>query len=70
MKGTITTPGGITLQTTSYVAYPDKFQVEARFPNGDLTQVHAGGEAVILERTLTEVKLNAPVDETLFNRPA
>jgi hypothetical protein len=24
------------------------------------------GEAVILERTLTEVKLNAPVDETLF----
>jgi hypothetical protein len=24
------------------------------------------GEAVILERTLTEVKLSAPVDETLF----
>jgi len=70
MKGTITTPGGITLPTTSYIAYPDKVRVDARLPNGDLTQVHAGGEAVILERTLTEVKLNAPVDETLFNRPA
>jgi hypothetical protein len=42
MKGTITAPGGFTLQATSYIAYPDRFRMAARLPNGDLTQVHAG----------------------------
>ena len=47
LSGTMTVPmpQPIHAQTTSYVEYPDRFRVDAKFSNGDLTQVLAGDDA-------------------------
>jgi len=41
----VQTPQPIHAQMTSYIEYPDRFRVDAKLPNGDLTQVLAGSDA-------------------------
>ncbi len=47
MTGTMTVqaPQPIQARTTSYIEYPNRFRVDATFPNGDVTQVLSGGDA-------------------------
>ena len=43
---TLSTPqGAIPVETTTYIAYPDRFRVEAQSPAGALVQVYDAGQA-------------------------
>jgi predicted Zn-dependent peptidase len=44
-KSTFSSPQGpITTETVTFIAYPDRFRVEARLPIGEVVQVFAGGD--------------------------
>jgi zinc protease len=66
LTGTLTVRSAqpIEARTTSYIEYPDRFRVDAKLPDGDVTQVLAGGDAWMSDPTGVH-DLPAPARESL-----
>jgi len=63
MTTLVSPQGRITAETTTYIAYPEKFRVDAKLPAGEVVQAYVDGEAWIQSPTGVQQAPQAMRDE-------